>query len=392
MKIIIGAESFAPNISGVAVVTELLADHLAAAGHEVSVFAPSFRYATLPDPTYEAFSVLRLKSIPNPFRKGFRVAFFPRSDVLRAVRDIRPDIIHLQDPTSVCGNLLRAAEQLGIPVIVSNHFSLDYVISYFPYLSMFHSSIRARLMRYLVRFYNRCDHVLCPTQTIKRELEKWGITTPIEAVSNGVDLERFYSYSSPATVRVKYHLPPGPLALYVGRIDKDKSLDVLIRAVPLVLSRMDAHFVLVGDGDEVGKLKAMVEDLGLERKVHFLGWINHDSQDLPEVYQIADVFAIPSAIETQSIVTLEALASGLPVVAADGGALPELVKDGDNGYLFPPGSEADLAEKIVRILRDEDLRAHMRKNSLEIVSEHQIEESFARIAAIYEEVCKSSAT
>jgi len=168
-------------------------------------------------------------------------------------------------------------------------------------------------------------------------------------------------------------------------------LDVLIRAVPSVSKALDAHFVIVGDGDRTAKLKSLAQSLRVERKVSFLGWIDHESPDLPQIYQIAAVFAQPSSIEAQSIVALEAMAAGLPVVAADGGALPELVEDGENGFLFPPGSADDMAERIVRILRQDGLRTRMRKRSLELVSIHQIENSFDRVKCIYEEVRKRCA-
>jgi len=388
VKIVIGTESFAPNISGVAVAAELLANSLAKAGHEVHVFAPSRESRTHTDSTFGSFSVLRLRSFRNPFRHGFRIALLPGREVERAIADLKPDIIHLQDPCSVCSALRKVANRNGIPVVVSNHFTLDYALSYVRWLSPLHPVMRSMLRRYLVRFYGRCDYVLCPTETVKRELQSWGITSPIEAVSNGVDLERFYSYYSPSVVRTKYHLPAGPVVLYVGRTDKDKDLDVLIRAVPSVSKAADAHFVIVGDGGRTAKLKSLAQSLRVERKISFLGWIDHESPDLPQIYQIATVFAQPSSIETQSIVALEAMAAGLPVVAADGGALPELVQDGENGFLFPPGSSDDMAERIVTILRQDGLRTQMQKRSLEIVSLHQIENSFDRVKCIYEEVRK----
>ena len=386
MRIIIGTESFSPNISGVAIVVELLAKNLAKKGHEVCVVAPSRDYGTRWDRSFEEFPVLRIRSFPNPFRTGFRIALMPQEEIYRAAREFGPDIVHLHDPASISASLRKAGKKIGVPVVVTNHFSLDYALSYVRYLSPLHPQMRALLTRYLVRFYNQCDYVLCPTQTVKRELESWGVATQIEAVSNGVDLERFFAYSSPAAVRAKYHLPPDPIVLYVGRVDKDKSLEVLIRAIPRVIKESSAHFVIVGNGDELSKLKAMAEKLGVGRRVSFLGWIDHESPDLCRLYQIASVFAIPSTIETQSIVTLEALASGLPVVAADGGALPELVEDGGNGYLFHPRDSEGLGGGIVNILKGDNVARQMRRKSLEIVSRHHISESFARVESIYEEV------
>lgn len=386
LTIVIGSESFAPNISGVAVAAEKLACNLFKSGHRVYVFAPSRSFRTGRDNSFTDYTVIRFKSFRNPFRKGFRIAFPCGKEIRNALKEIGPDIIHLHDPGSICSALKKAAKADRIPIVITNHFNLDYVLSYFRWLAPLHPWMKKRLTNYLVRFYNDCDCVTCPTDTIKKELESWGVASPVVEISNGVDLERFYSYSSTTTVRHKYGLPSLPIVLYVGRIDKDKSLEVLIRAIPEVLRQLDAHFLFVGDGDEMGKLKSLAENLGVIRKITFLGWIDHYSPDLPQLYQLASVFAIPSSIEAQSIVTLEALASGLPVVGADGGALPELVITGENGYLFTPGDSLAMAEGIVRILRDRDMSESMRRKSLEIVSEHRIHESFARILNVYEEV------
>lgn len=389
MKIIIGSESFSPNISGVAVHAELLAKNLARKGNKVYLFAPSRGLKTDWDNDFKEYKVLRLKSVINPFRDGFRVSFMPKKDIFTAATNIKPDLIHLQDPTSICSALLKFAKKNNIPVVATNHFSLDYVVSYLKYLKPFHPQIRYFLKKHLTRFYNQCNQILCPTETVKKDLIVRGVETPITAISNGVDLDRFFSYSDPSEIRLKYHLPMNLIVLYVGRIDKDKNIEVMVRAIPEVCKKTNAHFVFAGLGDEIPKMKKLVEKLKITRETSFLGKINYSSGDLPLIYQIASVFAIPSTIETQSIVTLEAMASGLPIVAANAGALPELVSNGENGYLFPAGNFEKMGEEIAKILVDFQLQKKMKKKSLEIVSSHQIEKSFKSIAEVYEKVKKN---
>ena len=384
MRIVIGTESFVPSISGVVVMTELLARYLSSQGHEVYIFAPRHPLRHNDGLNVNGVTVRDFRSVLNPFRKGFRLTAFPRREVARAIQEIKPDIVHLQDPACLCGSLRMAAKANGIPVVVANHFNLDYVLSYLRYLAPLHSQINSMLAKYLVSFYDQCDLVLCPTETVKKQLENMGVEAPIEAISNGVDLERFHSYSALGAIHRKYHLPIQPIVMYVGRIDTDKSVEVLVRAIPRVLESCTARFVFIGDGGETAKLKKLVEELGISWAVSFLGWVHHDSADLPRLYQIASMFAIPSAIETQSIVTLEALASGLPVVAANAAALPELVRDGENGYLFPPGDSEAMADKICRILGDKNLRDKMGKKSLEIVCNHGCGKSFERFENLYE--------
>lgn len=388
MKVIIGSESFPPNLSGVAVAAHALAENLAQEGHQVWVIAPSPDRSQFWEKDKSGFLIFRLRSVRNVFRTDFRVTLWPGRAVSQLVARLKPDLIHLHDPVAICKNLLKAGKKHHIPVIATNHFSLEYLLSYASFLAPLHPLFRTLLSRHLAGLYNQCDYVLCPTETVKRNLEAMGVVAPVEAISNGVAVERFYSYEPPQAIRLKYHLPRNPLVLYVGRIDKDKSLEVLLRAVPRVVEATDAHFVLVGDGTVMNKLKSMVERQKLSKFVSFLGPIEHDSDSLPAIYQASSVLLIPSAVETQSIVTLEAMASGLPVVAAGAGALPELVRDGVNGLLFQPEDAEEAAKQTVRILQDPPLARQMREASLKTVAAHRIEESFRRIKKVYEEVTR----
>ncbi len=390
MKIIIGSESFLPNISGVAVSTENLALNLAKCGHKIFVFCPSKSFQTHYDSNSKAYKIFRLRSIPNPFRKGFRFGFLSSRQIIREVERIKPDIIHLQDPTSICSILLSAAKKNKIPVVIHNHFSLDYVITYFRFLGPLKAIIGIVARNYLVRFYNACQFVICPTETVKKELVSWGIKKPIVAISNGVDIERFFAYENLDSLYLKYHLPKNPLVLYLGRIDKDKFIDVLIKAMPYVHKTLNAHFVIAGSGDELGKMRTLSEKLGLNNRGSFLGWINHSSKDLEMLYQAARVFVVPCPYETQSIVTMEAMAAGLPIVGVNSGALPELVKQNRNGLLVRTGDSRALGEAISKILEDEKLRKKMSKASLEIVSSHQVKASLQKILKIYEKVLEKS--
>ena len=379
MKIIIGSESFAPNISGVATATELLATNLAREGNVVWVFAPSESYRTYKDKSFKDFAVWRFNSIPNPFRKGFRIAAFSQREIFRFTKEIKPDVIHLQDPAGICHQLSRAGRRYKIPTVVSNHFSLDYITSYFRRLKPIHLQIKFFFRALLRRFYNHCDYVICPTETVKKELNKWGVKTPIAAISNGVDLERFFDYFDLSEFYDRYHLPPNKKVLYVGRIDKDKNIEVLVRAIPEVIKETNAHFVMVGDGSELSKLKKLAKKLNIDHAISFLGWFEQSSDDYVQVFQSASVFVMPSRIETESIVTMEAMAAGLPVIGANSGALPELIKNNCNGCLFEPGDSENLAKKIIKVLTDADLQQQMSKESLRLIAGHEIEKSFVKL-------------
>ncbi len=389
MKILLGTESFAPNVSGVATATKNLATNLIKNGHEVVVFTPGKTYSTRLDKSFTDYKVFRLKSIINPFRKGFRITFLKESEVEKIVKETKPDLIHIQDPAVIGQLLCRVGKKLNIPVVCTNHFSLEYALSYVKFLHPFMPILRQGLINYLVGFYNKCDQIVTPTETFRRQIEAWGVESPVKAVSNGIEIERFLKKSSETEIRnfkEKFHLPENPLVLYLGRIDKDKSIDVLVRAIPMVLKKVNAHFVIAGTGGEIENIKKIASDLNITGDITFIGFLEHNSPDFVDIYKSSSIFAIPSTIETQSLVTLEAMSSGLPIVAADANALPELVHSGKNGYLFKPGDEKEVSQKIIEILSNKKMAEKMGEESIKIAMNHQMDRAFGEMLDLYKEV------
>jgi glycosyltransferase involved in cell wall biosynthesis len=390
MKIILASESFKPNISGVAVATEILANNLINAGHEVFVFCPGDKDETFTDKNFTTYKVLRFKSIKNPFRKGFRITAVSRREIEEKVKTISPDIIHLQDVATIGITLRNIGNSLKIPVVITNHFSLEFALSYVKFKPLLPLS-RYLLIKYLVNFHNKCDLVVTPTETIAKQIRSWGVKTPVIAVSNGIFYDRFAKRLSKKTIddfKLKSHLPENPIVLYTGRIDYDKSVDVIVKAIPMVAEKINAHFVLAGTGDLVPEMEKLAEELGVTKYITFLGRLDNQSTDFSALYQSASVFTIASTIETQSLVTLEAMSAGLPVVAVDFNALPELVRNNINGFLFKPADSKTLAKHIVQILKNQNLAENFGKSSMKIAAEHEMSKTFQKILAVYKEVIK----
>jgi glycosyltransferase involved in cell wall biosynthesis len=171
--------------------------------------------------------------------------------------------------------------------------------------------------------------------------------------------------------------------LFVGRLDLEKNLEELIRAFAILRRHADAQLVLAGKGKEQPHLEELARAEGIGEDVVFPGFI--PDEDLPHVYRAGDVFCMPGIAELQSIVTLEAMASGLPVVAADAMALPHLAHDGINGHLYQPGNPAQLAEKLLDVLSSGERRAEMGARSREIVAAHDVERSLDAYLAFYDD-------
>lgn len=384
MNILIGTESFFPNISGVSVAAHMLASHMSKRGHQVVVLAPGSDFNCFRE-EYDGYPVWRLPAVRNPFRMDFNVTCLPTREVDTIFKQERPDVVHLHDPGSISWCLLQAARCYHVPVVISHHFTLEYTLTYLHWAGPLKIPFGWWLRNYLKRFYNHAGWVISPSDRVAVWLARLGIRTPISAISNGVDLDRFFSYYMPSALRSRFGLGAGPVVLYVGRIDKDKSLEVTIRAVPLARAAIPSvQFVLCGTGDVVRPLRDLAEQTGVGSTVRFIGPLRHDDEALPQIYQAATLFLIPSAIEVQSLVTLEAMASGLPIVAARAGGSLELVEDGVNGLLFEPGSAEDAAAKVIQLLTYRALTAQMREENLKKAGAHAWQFSMDQVEQIYE--------
>lgn len=217
-----------------------------------------------------------------------------------------------------------------------------------------------------------------------------GLKINITPISNGVNTETFNPDNDGEYLRKKYGLPKENIVLYTGRINQEKNLDVLIKAIPDVLKEIDVHFLFCGSG---GTYKQEMIDLTKTLKVSdkttfidFLDW-----KDYPNIYPIANVFVMPAEAELQSIVTMEAIASGLPVVVVDKGAVPELARSG-NGFLFEPKNSKQLAGHIVKILSDKKLQKTMRAKSLELAKKHSMGTICSQYEKVYENLINTYKT
>ncbi len=195
----------------------------------------------------------------------------------------------------------------------------------------------------------------------------------MHAISCGIDAHK---YSPNWSGRTENRI------LFVGRVTGEKHIDVLLRALTLLPAELDAKLEIVGGGDQLRNLQHLAGELGITERVTFTGYVTDD--ELREAYHRASVLAMPSIAELQSIVTMEAMASALPVVAANAMALPHLVHDGENGYLFKPGSSEDLAAKLRLVLEasPEDYRA-LKEGSMRLIAAHDIQRTLSTFESLY---------
>ncbi len=366
MRIMIVTDQYPPMVGGVPTVTHGLAVDFANREHQVWVVAPS--YGTHDTRSVEdKVRVYRFSSFEWPAYEGLRIPFLPFVPVRNLLKKVDPDIIHIHSPI-VLGNIAQIlAGGLRKPVIATNHYmptNINNSLMSEPLIGKYLSNIT---YSYLVHFCNRCEYVTAPTQTALNLLYEYGLRAPARPISNGIDLQKYSPGTRDLAVLERFKLSPEqPLLLHVNRLSEEKRIDVLIDAMAKIKS--NAHLALVGTGPIAAELRAQVERLHLQERISCLGFVQ--DADLLLLRRAANLFVIPSEAELQSLATMEAMACGLPVLAANAWALPELVHPEENGFLFQPGNSTELATYIDIIVNDPAMQQRMGEESLRIISKH----------------------
>ncbi len=380
MRILVVTDQYAPMVGGVPNVTQTLARGLAGRGHSVTLLVPDPGTSGQPAggrADGHQVSVACSRSVRWPWYDGMRLAVVSQPAARRLISELEPDVIHIHSPLTLGFMARLAARQLSIPVVYTNHFLPENVR---PGRTRRSRLFDAAFYAYLVQYANKCAHVTAPTLTALQLLQAQGLRAPAQVISNGIDLRTYCPGPADAVVRARYGLQADrPVILYVGRLSQEKGVDVLLAAVARLTS--DAQVAIAGRGPESVRLAATADRLGLSGRVRFLGFV--PDQDLPAVYRLADVFAIPSRAELQSLATMEAMATGLPVVASDAYSLRELVSHGKTGLLITPGRADELAASLDTLLGNPALRGRMSKESLRAVSVHEQSRTWTKWEALY---------
>lgn len=384
MRILIHSVSYPPRLSGVAVFTHALAKRAASQGHEVLVVTGSstLRRRHSHDGVPGSLKVIELASVGNPYHQELRLPLASPRAIGRILTDFRPDIVHCQDPTPSGLMLITAARKRKIPVIATHHFSSELVQAYQP--RWLWPLVEPALDGWLKHYFSHCQLITAPSEKTAADVRALNVSAPVVVMSNGVEVERFGRPVPPEPLRARFHLPGNePLLLYVGRLDPDKSVDVLIRSLAIVRATRPAHLVIVGDGGDAKALQALARKLGLADAITFTGRIPHHQRALAGLCQLADLFVIASTIETQGIAVIEAMAAGCPVVAARANALPELVRDGRTGQLVEPADPAAFAAATLHLLADPAQRTALAHNAQVAAQAHDLPHCLDAFLATY---------
>jgi glycosyltransferase involved in cell wall biosynthesis len=379
LKILIGADTFAPEINGSATFAASLAGGLAQRGHEVRIVAPSGHTGGQGEfvERHGGADVLvyRLRSWrwrPHPWYR-FALPWRIQANSAKILDEFKPDVVHFQSNIVVGRGLSQQGLKRGIRVIATNHVMPENLLE--------HSKLPPFLYPAYIKYswwdadrvYGRAEAMTTPTRRAADYLEQNTHLKGVLAISCGIDASNYTASFAPRTSNK---------IVFLGRVTAEKQIDKLIRAMAKLDPSLDATLEIVGGGEKVDELTALAKTLGIADRVKIAGYATDEY--VRETLTNASVFAMPSIAELQSIATMEALASGLPVVAANAMALPHLVHDGENGYLFEPGDVDAFAARLTDVLTmPQDKLDEFKRESMKIVQAHDINRTLDTFEALY---------
>ena len=338
MRIALFTETFLPKIDGIVTRLKYTVEHLQRQGHQVMVYCPEGGLKE-----YRGAQIYGVKGSPMPLYPELKMAF-PRPSVGKSLELFKPDLVHVVNPAILGLGGIYYAKKLEIPLVASYHTHLPKYLEHYGL-----GVLEPVLWELLKAAHNQALLNLCTSTAMVKELDEHGIERT-DLWQRGVDTELFRPELANAEMRDRLSEgnPEAPLLLYIGRLSAEKEID---RINPVLASIPGARLALVGNGPHREELEAHFAGT----PTNFVGYL--EGEELASAYASADAFIFPSRTETLGLVLLEAMAAGCPVIAANAGGIPDIVTDGENGFLFDVTGD-DAADDNAMIAATQQLLAN----------------------------------
>lgn len=379
LKILIAADTYPPDVNGAAVFCFRLATAMHARGHEVHVVAARNEAGPNTSVQQPEAMVHRLKSHRAFTHESYRLClpWDATRDIAKILDDVKPDVVHVQCHYMIGQAAVKEAKRRGIRVIATNHFMPENLEPFLPFPQWFLDIVSKNSWRDMGKIMGKADVVTTPTPLAAKAMKEHARLKEVLALSNGIDSSHYELHEGEVIEKPEY-----PVVLFAGRLAVEKNVDQLIEAISLSRTTPQPRLVVIGGGEQRPHLEKKAAELGVSDRVEFRGHVS--DEELREAYLACDVFCQPGTAELQSLVTLEALSASRPVVLANAMALPHLVDEGINGYLFEPGNPRDLADKIDQILgKTPQERAEMGEKGHQKAVRHSMQKTIDTFEALY---------
>ena len=341
---------FIPSTGGIETSVANLCRGLKRAGHETFIFSPQY-----PNWTDKNENIFRYRSVHFNYGGYFYVIpipFYSKMDLI--IKSLNLDIIHSHQPYSLGNEALKYSKKLNIPLVFTYHINYREYSHYIPFIP---KSISQKLItRTTLNYSNKCDVVIDPSISIKKLLIDHEVNVPIEIIPSGININEFIkSKGKKDDLRERYGINPEDVVLITtSRITEEKNIQFLIKSFLLIKkSCKNSKFIIIGDGAAKKTLEKLTIKLDVYKDVFFTGHIK--KEDVIRLFQASDIFIFSSLTETQGIVVIEAIISGLPVVAIKSNGIEDIVQNDKNGILTE-NSVDEFSRSVLKIINDKELR------------------------------------
>jgi 1,2-diacylglycerol 3-alpha-glucosyltransferase len=381
MRIAIFSDTFLPQLNGVVTTVYQSAKSLMDLGHEVVIFTVAKDPYKYMDARYNHIKIISLPSIPAFVYPTLRFTL-PLGLAYPQLKKFNPDIIHAHTPFAVGWEAVIGAKILKVPLVGTHHTFYD---DYLKHVKMDYGWGKNFSWKYTAAFYNCCDLILSPTQSLADALKTQKLKKNISILRNSLDTSFFKPIGSLADKNElkKCYGINGQSILFEGRLSYEKSLDVVIKAFALMIKRAPGiTLMMAGDGPERKDLEKLAEELEIKDSVIFTGYIPYGKR-VVETYQANDVYLTASKSENMPISILEAMAVGLPIITVKERGLAEIVADGVNGFFAKTDSPSDMAQKTLELLSSQSLLKKFGEASRDMAIKYSHEQITSDLEKIY---------
>lgn len=381
MKIAFFTNCYKPLINGVVTSIISLKEAYERKGHEVYIFAPRVE-----DYIDEEKNIFRYRSINLTSKVKYPIAIPLSFRVKKVITEFNPDIVHVHHPFVLSSQAIMYGEKFGIPKILTLHTQYE---QYAYYIAPIPQKITQETIKMIISHLSyKIDCITAPSESMKGLIRSYGIKNRIEIIPNAIELDSFQEKNEQkcSEIKKRYNLKEeDKIILYVGRIAREKSIDKIIKALAVIKKKgfSKMKLLIVGQGPAMDELSQLVKALRVEEDVIFTGVVSNE--EISHYYKIAYLFTIASTSESFGIVIIEALASGIPVLAVRAPGAVDILTDGVDGLLTEDNVEK-FANSLEKLIIEPGLREKLSEGALRTSQRYSIDVISDRMLDLYREI------
>lgn len=370
---------YLPVINGVVRSIESFREALTRQGHNVFVFAQA-------DGDYEdeAPFIFRYPSLTLPKPVDVPAVIPVSPFVEQLLPSLKLDVIHTHHPILLGQTAARWAEELSLPLVFTFHTQYREYTHYFPMpQEAIQDFLKDAVTSWLKEFMRKCQHIVIPSESMKEILTRdYGLQDRYTVIPTGINLEPYRSVDG-NDLRTHENWQDDKVMVSIGRLAQEKNWETLLTAAMKVYqTHSDLRVVLIGDGSEKETLQDLANELGIGKRVTFTGELPFE--EVSTYLKAADFFGFASVTETQGLVTMEAMAAGLPVVAVDASGTRDIVDNGEQGFLVPNDADA-LAASINQLMESPAKMRRFSNKALKKAKAFDVDRLTNKLVNVYEQ-------